>query len=246
MSSKCELPDRKYSVPAFNEASVKLRDRKDNVPSRPSSLIESSEQKDLKIFEIGNLGDSSRLLLSGCTSQSSSQADLLDTNSVASDTPKSPLPSSSSREILDVFSNRYYLSRVFIHRDHNDSLRLEPLSCSSFCRNNRRAVSVNDIRRAFEKAEQSLSHSGAPSSSSSRHPGMPGAVTGSHARMSSLDSSTSSEESSLPTPHFHGSVSSLASGQGGDRLRDHYGSITSLASSTSMISPHVSIRSHDT
>ena len=124
MSSKCELPDRKYSVPAFNEASVKLRDRKDNVPSRPSSLIESSEQKDLKIFEIGNLGDSSRLLLSGCTSQSSSQADLLDTNSVASDTPKSPLPSSSSREILDVFSNRYYLSRVFIHRDHNDSLRL--------------------------------------------------------------------------------------------------------------------------
>ena len=124
LSSKCELPDRKYSVPAFNEASVKLRDRKDNVPSRPSSLIESSEQKDLKIFEIGNLGDSSRLLLSGCTSQSSSQADLLDTNSVASDTPKSPLPSSSSREILDVFSNRYYLSRVFIHCDHNDGLRL--------------------------------------------------------------------------------------------------------------------------
>ena len=70
---------------------------------------------------------------------------------------------------------------------------------------------------------------------------MSGTVTGSHARMSSLDSSTSSEESSLPTPHFHGSVSSLASGQGGDRLRDHYGSITSLASSTSMISPHVSI-----
>ena len=124
LSGKCELPDRKYSVPAFNEASVKLRDRKDNVPSRPSSLIESSEQKDLKIFEIGNLGDSNRLLLSGCTSQSSSQADLLDTNSVASDTPKSPLPSSSSREILDVFSNRYYLSRVFIQRDHNDGLKL--------------------------------------------------------------------------------------------------------------------------
>ncbi len=39
--------------------------------------------------------------------QSSSQADLLDSNSVTSDTPKSPLPSSSSREILDVFNNRY-------------------------------------------------------------------------------------------------------------------------------------------
>ena len=106
LSGKCEVPDRKYSVPAFNEAAVKLRDRKDNVPSRPSSLIESSDQKDLKIFEIGNLGDSGRLLLSNCTSQSSSQADLLDTHSVTSDTPKSPLPSSSSREILDVFSNR--------------------------------------------------------------------------------------------------------------------------------------------
>ena len=103
---KCDLPDRKYSVPSFNEATVKLRDRKDNLPSRPSSLIESSEQKDLKIFEIGNLGDAGRLLLSGCTSHSSSQADLLDSNSVTSDTPKSPLPSSSSREILDVFSNR--------------------------------------------------------------------------------------------------------------------------------------------
>ena len=101
------MPDRKYSVPAFNESAVKLREKKDNVPSRPSSLIESSEQKDLKIFEIGNLGDSNRLLLaSASTSQSSSQADLLDSHSVTSDTPKSPLPSSSSREILDVFSNR--------------------------------------------------------------------------------------------------------------------------------------------
>ena len=103
---KGEVLDRKYSVPAFNESAVKLRDKKDNVPSRPSSLIESSE-KDLKIFEIGNLGDNNRLLLgSASTSQSSSQADLLDSHSVTSDTPKSPLPSSSSREILDVFSNR--------------------------------------------------------------------------------------------------------------------------------------------
>ena len=116
------MADRKYSVPAFNETSVKLRDRKDNnVPSRPSSLIESSDQKDLKIFEIGNLGDNSRLLHSNCTSQNSSQADLLDSTSVTSDTPKSPLPSSSSREILDVFSNRYCIlqscidCQVFIH-----------------------------------------------------------------------------------------------------------------------------------
>merc|ERR1712241_1532537 len=200
MAGKCDIPDRKFSVPAYNEASVKLRDKRDTMPSRPSSLIESSEQKDLKIFEIGNLGDERRLLLnSNSISQRSSQADLLDSNSVTSDTPKSPLPSSSSREILDVFSNR----------------------------NNRRAVSVNDIRRAFEKAEQSLSNSGTP-----KRLGL--ATPSSHNRMSSLDSTTS-EESSIPTPHFHGSVSSLTSGHGGPK--DHYGSITSLASSTSMISP---------
>jgi len=203
MAGKCDIPDRKFSVPAYNEASVKLRDKRDTMPSRPTSLIESSEQKDLKIFELGNLGDERRLLLnSNSISQSSSQADLLDSHSVTSDTPKSPLPSSSSREILDVFSNR----------------------------NNRRAVSVNDIRRAFEKAEQSLSNSGTP-----KRLGL--STPSSHNRMSSLDSTTS-EESSIPTPHFHGSVSSLTSGHGG--LKDHYGSITSLASSTSMISPQVS------
>merc|ERR1719234_1277641 len=74
MAGKCDIPDRKFSVPAYNEASVKLRDKRDTMPSRPSSLIESSEQKDLKIFEIGNLGDERRLLLnSNSISQSSSQ-----------------------------------------------------------------------------------------------------------------------------------------------------------------------------
>ena len=58
-----------------------------------------------------------------------------------------------------------------------------------------------------------------------------------HHRMSSLDSTTS-DESSIPTPHnCFGSVSSLISGQ--NNLKDHYGSITSLASSTSLISPQV-------
>ena len=104
-------------------------------------------------------------------------------------------------------------------------------------RNNRRAVSVNDIRRAFEKAEQSLSTSG---TSGPKRSGL--STPSSHNRMSSLDSTTSSEESSIPTPHFHGSVTSLASGHGGDRLKDHYGSITSLASSTSVISPQVTLR----
>ena len=97
-------------------------------------------------------------------------------------------------------------------------------------------MSVNDIRRAFEKAEQSLSQGGSGQGTPKRHTM---SSSGGHNRMSSLDSTTSSEESSIPTPHFHGSVSSLASGHGGDRLKDHYGSITSLASSTSMISPQV-------
>jgi hypothetical protein len=76
------MPDRKYSVPVYNahEAAVKLRDRKDNVPSRPSSLIESSEQKDLKVFEIGNLGDNNRLniLNSNSTSQVKNQPTIVE------------------------------------------------------------------------------------------------------------------------------------------------------------------------
>ena len=65
--------------------------------------------------------------------------------------------------------------------------------------------------------------------------------------MSSLDSTTSDESTSIPqTPHYYGSVNSLLSGggghgggSGGSNLKDHYGSITSLASSTSLISPQV-------
>nr|XP_040567119.1 serine-rich adhesin for platelets-like isoform X6 [Lepeophtheirus salmonis] len=111
---------------------------------------------------------------------------------------------------------------------HNETIA----DCVSKSSNNstssgRRAVSVNDIRRAFEKAEASLSLTANTSSNSSG--GAP-----SHNRMSSIDSTTS-EESSIPTPHYYGSVSSLISGQ--SNLKDHYGSITSLASSTSLISP---------
>lgn len=217
--------DRKFSVPTYScndhANGVKMRDKKDQnaAPSRPSSLIESGAS-DLKVFEIGNLGEH-RPILSNSTSRGSSQADLLD----CPDTPKSPLlsasmvqsgmqsmgspqvPSRTSRELLEALDNK-------------DEA-------------NRRCVSVNDIRRAFEKAEQSLSRSMSKcGSSSSSICGMAPC----HNRMSSLDS-TASDESSIPTPHYYGSVSSLLSGQ--TNMKDHYGSITSLASSTSMISPQV-------
>jgi hypothetical protein len=64
--------------------------------------------------------------------------------------------------------------------------------------------------------------------------------------MSSLDSTTSEESAGVacvtPGSHgFYGSVSSLLSGHAGSgaNLKDHYGSISSLASSTSLISPQV-------
>lgn len=77
---------------------------------------------------------------------------------------------------------------------------------------NRRSVSVNDIRKAFEKAEMALANSGRKVN---------------HARVSSLDS-TASEDSY--TPHY-GSVGNLH--------REQFGSVTSIASSTSLISPQV-------
>lgn len=78
---------------------------------------------------------------------------------------------------------------------------------------NRRSVSVNDIRKAFEKAELTLSNKSEK-------------TNGTHARVSSLDSTTS-DDSSAPydSCNLH---------------REQYGSITSLASSTSLISPQVS------
>ena len=61
------IPDRKFSVPALYSGTVpdgsgngvKLRDNKNKnaVPSRPSSLIETGLGTELKVFEMGNLGD---------------------------------------------------------------------------------------------------------------------------------------------------------------------------------------------
>ena len=101
-----------------------------------------------------------------------------------------------------------------------------------------------EIRSAFEKAEASLSQSMTAATDGRRiNSAMLTALqrnSPSHNRMSSLDSTTS-EESSIPTPHCHGSVSSLLAGQASN-LKDNYGSITSLASSTSLISPQVGNR----
>lgn len=121
-------------------------------------------------------------------------------------------------------------------RPERPSVSPSPQASDASAHNNRRCVSVNDIRRAFEKAEASLSSVSMSrcSKSSASSSGAPG-----HNRMSSLDSTTS-DESSIPTPHFYGSVSSLLSGNNNNNLKDHYGSITSLASSTSIISPQVS------
>uniref|UniRef100_A0A1B6G6F8 PDZ domain-containing protein n=1 Tax=Cuerna arida TaxID=1464854 RepID=A0A1B6G6F8_9HEMI len=89
--------------------------------------------------------------------------------------------------------------------------------------NNRRSVSVNDIRKAFEKAEIALS--GKPKCGITNGNGH---IIPSHARVSSLDSTTS-EDSCAPTPTHYGSVTNLQKEQ-------QFGSITSLASSTSLIS----------
>merc|ERR1712223_1458090 len=232
------IPDRKYSVPinfahhdvtddciADSQTRVKMRGdnngKKNNVaPSRPSSLIETGAGTELKVFEMGHLGDHPGRHISASTSRGSSQADLLEC-STSSDTPKSPLPfmasqGSSSRELLDVFGGRTPMSEIGGQNEsHNGSA----------AGSNRRCVSVNDIRRAFEKAEQSLQAAAK---------GLP-EMSPCHNRMSSLDS-TNSDESSIPTPqHCYGSVSSLISGQT-NNMRDHYGSISSLASSTSLIS----------
>ena len=96
--------DRKYSVPIYcsdvtdsnadrSGSVVRMRDNKKNnvAPSRPSSLIETGAGTELKVFEMGHLGDHPGRHISASTSRGSSQADLLEC-STSSDTPQSPFP----------------------------------------------------------------------------------------------------------------------------------------------------------
>ncbi|KAL1114849.1 hypothetical protein AAG570_007673 [Ranatra chinensis] len=82
-----------------------------------------------------------------------------------------------------------------------------------------KSVSVTDIKKAFEKAEQALVANGRLRNTN---------VPIYHNRVSSVDS-TNSDDSYVPTPTYYGSVSDLQKEQ-------QFGSITSLASSTSLIS----------
>lgn len=94
---------------------------------------------------------------------------------------------------------------------------------------NRRSVSVNDVRKTFEKPEPSgppstgrMIKSGSLTTPPSAFTGM----NGHHIRVSSLDSTTSDDG-----PYSFST----------NLLREQFGSITSLASSTSLISPQVRI-----
>ena len=161
--------DRKLSTPAYSTSEPKLRERKDSVPSRPHSWMESDR-------ELGGY--------LGPASITSSQENIMD----SLDSAKSPSGSTSS--LLEMLT----------------------ANLKSTARS-RHALSVSDLRRAFERWD-----------------GRPHSGTSGHARMSSLDSSASEDG----IGHLGGSTASPTT------ARDHYGSITSLASSTSLISPHVS------
>jgi hypothetical protein len=86
------LSDRKFSVPLYSSGderhgkgknggngssgNVKMRDKNNAAPSRPSSLIETGgpEMKEMKVFEIGNLGDHGGRHRGGLGGQSSSNS----------------------------------------------------------------------------------------------------------------------------------------------------------------------------
>ena len=85
------LSDRKFSVPLYSSGderngkgkngngssgNVKMRDKNNAAPSRPSSLIETGgpEMKEMKVFEIGNLGDHGGRHRGGLGGQSSSHS----------------------------------------------------------------------------------------------------------------------------------------------------------------------------
>ncbi|KAK4327584.1 hypothetical protein Pmani_001941 [Petrolisthes manimaculis] len=126
--------------------------------------------------------------------------------------PLSPAASTDSRD--DLFSTpETSLSRTASKEVLDAFSRPRPAMGVSIPRSGASNIpKMADIMRAFERHD--LGKRGTQ------------AVSSSHPRMSSLDSTTSDDGA------HYGSVTSLASGQ-----RDQYGSITSLASSTSLISP---------
>ena len=181
-SLKPQAPkDRKFSVPIYSEVKdeddrsneVKMRDKKSQnaAPSRPSSLIETSTlgAGELKVFEIGNLGERQNVILSNSTSRGSSQADLL-TDAETSLINKGPLllqqPSSSSASSskpgsvtgVGVSSVGGGAGAAGGGVSSAGGAGTKPGSAGGSDAS-RRCVSVNDIRRAFEKAEASLSNS---------------------------------------------------------------------------------------
>jgi hypothetical protein len=116
----------------------------------------------------------------------------------------------------------------------------EPPTPTSSMSSTKRSVSVNDIRKAFEKAEQAVNSYGRDDNDGSMGKvGKDSAAIlsppSAHFRVSSFDSTTSEESSATTPAGIYGSVNSLLS----SATRDPYGSITSLASSTSLISPQV-------
>ncbi|XP_043240732.1 serine/arginine repetitive matrix protein 2-like [Amphibalanus amphitrite] len=158
--------DRKLSTPSYSSPDLQLREKKDSVPSRPHSWMESER-------ELGGYLRS--------PSVASSQENIMDSLESA----KSPSGSTSS--LLEMLT----------------------ANLKSTARS-RHALSVSDLRRAFERWD-----------------GRPHSGNSGHTRMSSLDSSASEDG------HLTGGSTASPT-----TARDHYGSITSLASSTSLISPH--------
>ena len=182
-SLKPQVPkDRKFSVPIYSEAKdeddrsseVNMRDKKSKnaAPSRPSSLIETSTMGagELKVFEIGNLGERQNAILSNSTSRGSSQADLLtdaETSLINKGPHLLPQPSSSSASSSKPGS----VTGVGVSNVGGSAgaagggvgsaggAGTKPGSAGGGGDASRRCVSVNDIRRAFEKAEASLSNS---------------------------------------------------------------------------------------
>jgi len=124
--------------------------------------------------------------------------------------------------------------------DQNDISFCSPATSSSSTRS--RATGVMEIRQAFERVREELENADSSSCSAldyvSNNGGKPHSIFNlpghyHHVRMNSLDSMTS-EEGGMSFP-FGGGYG----GGGPFGVRDNYGSITSLASSTSLISPQV-------
>lgn len=232
-ASKPVIPDKPLLSPQSSSGSCSIsstpRSLSSQLTSPPPTTRSSSTSSPSPTKSLANILDSQKSSSSSCGE-----------SPIPSNKSLAPTNTSADSALMKAKLEAMEADRAWAEKRRSDG---EPTRVTGSGSSTKRSVSVNDIRKAFEKAEIAVNSYGREESSPAEGSGKNGnskdggalALPAAHFRVSSFDSTTSEESSAATPAGMYGSSNSLVS----SAPRDPYGSITSLASSTSLISPQV-------